>query len=328
MLFGYGLAVVAGFLLGPQPLWMTIVLVALWLAARIAFIGWPDSWMATVVATLFAIGICVRIVPRFAPSAKKWRNQSLVWIVAGLAVTSSMATAAIQRDRTTHAIQMESLILLAGLMFFMGGRIMAPAIGGHITRHGGHLENRVQPALEGVVLLLLLGALAGILGQSFLPRGLTGVMLMGAGVFAAARFIRWRLWLCADRPDLLILALGYAWLIVGMGLLGAACFAVVPMPIAIHSLTIGALGTLTVTIMARTRLLYRFRDANRAPEAHVAGLLMSGAALARIGWTAASLPSADGLLALSAALWTLACLLILFTLLRTLAPTGHMFLFD
>ena len=85
-----------------------------------------------------------------------------------------------------------------------------------------------------------------------------------------------------------------------------------------HSLTIGALGTLTIVVMARTRLLYRFRDANVAPLAHFAALLMSGSALARIAWSGNIAPFGVDLLLVSGGLWALSCLLLLFPLLATL----------
>ncbi|MFW6092686.1 MAG: NnrS family protein [Pseudomonadota bacterium] len=114
-----------------------------------------------------------------------------------------------------------------------------------------------------------------------MPVDVAGAALLVAGVGTVIRLACWRVWRRARRPDLLILALGYGWLAAGLALLGAARFAVVPVLVGVHAVTIGALGTLTITVMARTRLLFRFRDANVAPEAHLAGLLMSVAALAR-----------------------------------------------
>ena len=322
MLFGYGLAVVAGFLLGPQPLPITLGLILLWLGARISYLVWPASSLATALSILFALGICIRIVPRFAPSAKKWRNQSVVWMVAALALANGIAATQGTLDLDTASVQFATLILLAGLMFFMGGRIIAPAIAGHITRQGGKLDNRVQPRLEGAVLICLLGALAGVLTESMFAFDVVGVALIAAALSTGIRLARWRVWRCPGRPDLLMLALGYGWLTIGMGLLGAARYDLLGTSVAIHALTVGALGTLTITVMGRTRLLYRFRDANVAPEAHIAGLLMSASALARIFYATELLPgAASSLLLTSAALWTLACLLIFFSLLRTLLPT-------
>ncbi|MCB1683898.1 MAG: NnrS family protein [Pseudomonadales bacterium] len=318
MLFGYALAVVAGFLLGPQPILVTVALFLLWLGARVAFIGWPGSWPAVILVAVFALGVALKVIPRFAHSAKKWRNRSLVWIVAGLVTASVIATLRYADRPMVDGAHMASLTLLAALMFFMGGRIIAPAVGGYITRQGGHLDARVQPALEGGVLLSLLGALVGTAAGSTFPVRFTGTMLVVAAILAAIRLARWQLWLCGRRPDLLLLALGYGWLVVGIGLLGLASFGILPRPVAVHSLTIGALGTLTIVVMARTRLLYRFRDANVAPLAHFAALLMSGSALARIAWSGNIAPFGVDLLLVSGGLWALSCLLLLFPLLATL----------
>uniref|UniRef100_UPI00289B096C NnrS family protein n=1 Tax=Stutzerimonas nitrititolerans TaxID=2482751 RepID=UPI00289B096C len=55
-----------------------------------------------------------------------------------------------------------------------------------------------------------------------------------------------------------------------------------PLTAMLHSITVGALGSLTFGVMARTRLIYRFRDANARPWIHPIVLLISLAALARM----------------------------------------------
>src|SRR5690606_42159102 len=45
MLFGFALAVVAGYVLGPQPKTTTLSLVALWSLARLTFLMWPTHWL-------------------------------------------------------------------------------------------------------------------------------------------------------------------------------------------------------------------------------------------------------------------------------------------
>lgn len=148
-----------------------------------------------------------------------------------------------------------------------------------------------------------------------------GALLFGVGVLTGLRLGRWRLRYCATRMDLLMLALGYAWLAVGLGLLGGALLFDYPIRTALHGLTVGAMGTLTVVVMARTRLLYRFRDTNAMPSVHIAGLLVSGAAIARL---ASGLPPLrdDVVISLtvSAFLWSTSLLILLVALVRTLLP--------
>ncbi|OYW91115.1 MAG: hypothetical protein B7Z23_08680, partial [Pseudomonadales bacterium 32-61-5] len=75
----------------------------------------------------------------------------------------------------------------------------------------------------------------------------------------------------------------------------------------LHALSVGALGSLTFGVMARTRLVQRFRDPAARRWIHPLALLISLAALARIapallGW------QHTGWLLLAAGCWTLAYL--------------------
>jgi uncharacterized protein involved in response to NO len=323
MLFGYAFAVVAGFLLGPQPLRTILALLLLWLGARIAFLAASGSWIVPLFDTTFIAATTWLALRRYAPSAKTWRNRALSVVIAALGLTGALGGLAFSLDAIPLRLLSDAaLVLFATLLFFMGGRMIAPAVRGHVVRGGGRLEAGVQPQLEGAVLVCLFGALAGGLAGREAPGlggSLAAVLLGVAGALSLVRLLRWRPWRCRTRPDLLMLMLGYGWLAIGLLLLAAARLALLPASLAVHALTIGALGSLTVTVMARTRMLYRFRDANRFGSAHAATLLMSGAAVARLLWAWQPDALAGALLWLAATLWAAACLTLLVVLCWTLA---------
>lgn len=325
LLFGYALAVVAGYLLGPQPMRITLVLLALWALARVTFLLWPGSVWAAVSATLFAAGVAIKVVPRFSHAAKKWRNRSVAPLVAALALVATAAAAAIGMSTVVvvYGLLIEAVLLLAALLFFMGGRILAPALAGHVRRHGGFLPVVVQPALEGAVLIALAAALLLQPLPFATSQRLAGALALLAGLLTMLRLLRWRPWLARTQPDLLLLMIGYGWLALGLMLIG--CGLLIGWParaVGVHALTVGALGTLTVAVMARTRLLYRFRDANLAPAAHVAAVLMSVAALARVAPGLSGIGGGFIAWQLTAALgWCLAQLLLVPVLLRTVRVT-------
>jgi uncharacterized protein involved in response to NO len=80
-----------------------------------------------------------------------------------------------------------------------------------------------------------------------------GVGLVAAGALLAARLLRWSGRHAIGEPIVLVLHLGYLWLAVALLLLG---FAValpsrVPASAAIHALTAGAVGTMTLAVMTR-----------------------------------------------------------------------------
>jgi len=304
MLFGFALAVIAGYLLGPQRLRFTLTLLGCWALARLSFLLWPGSWLALICAAAFATGLAWKVLPRFLGAAKKWRNQSVAPVVAGLSLLSAIASGGFGAGYD-RLMLVEALLLLATMMFFMGGRIIAPAIAGYAQSRGWRLDARVQPHIEGAVLILLGLALLLNLLPWPLTRQLTGAVLVAAAVLTTIRLLRWQPWRCA-RPELLTLLLGYAWLAIGLLLLGlGTLLPALPLNATLHALTVGALGSLTFAVMARTRLIYRFRDPAAQRWIQGVALLISLAALARVLPAVLSQPHPAWLL-LAAGCWSLA----------------------
>ncbi|WP_278348540.1 NnrS family protein [Stutzerimonas kunmingensis] len=304
MLFGFALAVIAGYLLGPQRLRFTLTLLGCWALARLSFLLWPGSWLALASAAIFATGLAWKVLPRFLGAAKKWRNQSVAPVVAGLSLLSAIASGGFGAGFDRLMLK-EALLLLATLMFFMGGRIIAPAVAGYAQSRGWRLDARVQPHIEGAVLILLGLALLLNLLPWPLTRHLTGAVLVAAAVLTTIRLLRWQPWRCA-RPELLTLLLGYAWLAIGLLLLGlGTLLPALPLNATLHALTVGALGSLTFAVMARTRLIYRFRDPAAQRWIQGVALLISLAALARVLPAVLSQPHPAWLL-LAAGCWSLA----------------------
>jgi uncharacterized protein involved in response to NO len=166
--------------------------------------------------------------------------------------------------------------------------------------------------MEGAGLILLLLALL----FNLLPwpplEPLVGGLLIAASVLAAIRLLRWQPWHSGKRADLLVLVLlGYTWLAISLLMLGlSATLPALPMTATLHALSIGALGSLTFGVMARTRLIYRFRDANARRWIHPLVLLISLAALARVLPPLLGLEQ-QGWLLFAATCWSLAFLAVL-----------------
>ncbi len=307
MLFGYALAVVAGYILGPQPRRLIRILLGVWLAARIAYLMAPASLPAAGLNILFAAILMWRVVPRFTRSAKKWRNKAVAPLIIGLGSIIGLfhMTPHLPWPWPQHSLLFEAVLLLSGLMFFMGGRMIAPAIAGHLLKKGRDLEARVQPRIEGAVIIL--GALALII--ALIPTGwarqLVGLLLLLSAGLTIARIYRWQIWHVLDRPDLLALSLGYLWLAIGWVLVGSSLLTGwIALTTALHAITIGALGTLTLTVMARTRLQRTRRDPNSVPVIFLAVGLLSLAAVLRLA-AGVVLPAIQAHLGAAAA-WSLA----------------------
>ena len=129
------------------------------------------------------------------------------------------------------------------------------------------------------------------------------------------RLWRWRLWDLQGRPDLLCLAAGYGWLSIGLCAYGAAVAGGRDQTAALHVITVGALGSLTLNVMA-TMWAYKARqDPSRGHLRTWATVLVGAAALARVlGGLGAF--DARWLFVLASALWSTAFVLLLALLVR------------
>ena len=84
---------------------------------------------------------------------------------------------------------------------------------------------------------------------------ITGWLFAIAAASHGLRLIRWRGWQTVREPLVLILHLGYLWLVTGLGLYALSIFsATVSSSSSLHALTAGAVGTMTLAIMTRATL--------------------------------------------------------------------------
>src|SRR5690606_17821876 len=135
----------------------------------------------------------------------------------------------------------------------------------------------------------------------------SGGLMVAAGLANLVRLARWRGWLVRSEPLLWVLHLGYAWIGIGLLLLGLAALvpAAVPFTAGIHALTAGAVGVEPLAMMTRATRGHtgRARGADRSTTAIY--VLILAAAVVRVcapfhaEWSTA-------LLAASATLWALA----------------------
>ena len=88
-----------------------------------------------------------------------------------------------------------------------------------------------------------------------------GAILILAGILQAIRLGRWQGWRAAADPLVLILHVGYAWVPIGLALLGASILSpAVPVSAAVHALTAGAMATMILAVMTRATLGHTGRD--------------------------------------------------------------------
>ncbi|MGQ4880670.1 NnrS family protein [Billgrantia sp. LNSP4103-1] len=308
MLFGFALAVIAGYLLGPVPRRQLSMLVALWLMGRLGVLDWPGAVVASLADGLFALWVAAQLVPRFI-AAKKWRNRllsPLLGMICLLAVVT-LAWRHLDGMPNTAPLMHLGVLWLALLMTFMGGRVIAPAVNGYLMRASRQASAGVQPRIEGALIVLL--GLAPLMMLWTTLRPLAALMVLAAGLLVLWRIRGWKPLLCRGRPDLQMLMLGYAWIAIGLILLARHWWVSQHASTTLHALTVGALGTLASGIMLRHAIL----RAKRRPEQEGALLPLAGlfavATMLRLGAFEAG-SAWLVLLWLSAAAWSLGWLVV------------------
>jgi uncharacterized protein involved in response to NO len=125
---------------------------------------------------------------------------------------------------------------------------------------------------------------AALLGWAGAPDALaTSWAVMIAGIAVAARLSRWRGLNAAAEPLLLILHIGYGWLAFGLLLLGINGLTdVLPATTALHALTVGAIGTMTLAVMTRATLGHTGRPLAAGPATRWIYGLITLAAILRV----------------------------------------------
>ena len=285
MLFGFALAVVAGNQLGPIAPRRLVLLLGLWVLARATFLSAPQSIAASAANVAFAALLGAHLAPRLFGAAKKLRNQALPLVLTAICVSAIALQIAPHAGFASaeHNLLTVAILLFALLMLFMGGRLIAPAVAGQFYRQGDNLEARVQPRIESGLIAAMAVAIAAsvCIGKpAFVTVAAVATAL--AGVLAAVRLLRWRLWALRGRPDLLCLAAGYGWLALGLLLVASALATGHHQTAALHVITVGSLGTLTLNVMAMTWALKARQDPARARLPVWGTILVAAATLARV----------------------------------------------
>jgi uncharacterized protein involved in response to NO len=292
MLFGYGAAVIAGFLLTAIPNWTGRLPVAgwplallslLWLAGRVAVfasgvIGWPA---AAAIDTLFLL-VFAAVAAREIIAGHNRRNLKVVVLVSVLAlvnlcfhwrsaVTGSAADAA-------HA----GLALIVFLILLIGGRVVPSFTHNWLAKQGQAGRPVAVSRPDAIVM-----ALSGVALASWIvwPEAMAvGLGLVTAGLANLWRLSRWHGW--RARADRLVLILHVGFLFAALGFLLAGGHALVPdlVPAAagIHTWAIGAIGTMTLAMMTRATLGHSARGLTASRGTRAVYLAVILATLVRV----------------------------------------------
>lgn len=255
MLFGYALAVIAGFLLTAVRVWTgqptpsgapLMALAALWVLGRVLVLT-PLALSAAVVNAAFPLALAVAIgIPLLR--ARNVRNYFFI----GLLVLMSALVLALHLALLGIIALPPRLGLMLGLdvvlfvMAVMGGRVIPMFTNGGVPGAGATRHPLVEKLALGCVLLLFIADVLPIA-----PAIVAAIALSGA-IAHGVRLGLWRSWRTCRVPLVWILHAAYAWIVVYLALRALAAMGWIAQSFAIHALTVGAIGGLTLGMMTRT----------------------------------------------------------------------------
>jgi uncharacterized protein involved in response to NO len=255
MLFGYTLAVVTGFLFAAVRNWtgqptptgaLLAGYAALWVAGRVLVLT-PYALAAALVNAAFPLAVAVGIG---IPLVRSRNRRNYFFIV--LLVVLGLATLAVHLSFLGVLAWPQIASLQVGLdvvlfiMAVMGGRVIPM-----FTNNGiPGTRARRHPLAEKLALGGVLALFAADLLQA--STNVVAVLALAVAAAHAARLYLWQPWRTWPAPLVWILHAAYAWIVVYLVLRALAALGFIAEPLALHALTIGAIGGLTVGMMTRT----------------------------------------------------------------------------
>ncbi len=317
MLFGFAAAVIAGFLLTAVPNWTgaaplsgmrLAALALLWITGRLAV--WLSDLLPAVAVTIAdlaflpALGAAVA-VPLIR--AKAFRNLVFLILLAVLFAADLMVHLDLMAWSETGARtgSLLGLNLVVLLITIVGGRIVPTFTANWLKAEGLAATVRRHPVLDGLAIaataLVLVADLAGA------TDAVVGALALAAAILHLARLAGWQTRHVLGAPIMWILHVGYGWLAVGFALKALALLggAIAPAS-ALHALSIGAVGSMTLGVMSRAALGHTGRALRVAPAITAAYVLVSVAAVLRAAGPAL-LPGATPEITMAAGVaWSLA----------------------
>jgi uncharacterized protein involved in response to NO len=310
MLFGFLPAVITGFLLTAIPNWTgrapvkgtpLMLLWALWLAGRLGMALPFASPLSAVVDGAFLV-VVAGMVWRIMAASKFWGLAPMGTMVSLYAAANILFHSLALGGAETDLPERMALAVVMMLLAFIGGRVTPNFTRNFVVQE--RMTERPAPFSRFDVASLLLVAVAAIawIVQPQAPG--TGWALVAAGSVNLVRLLRWRGWVTWPEPLVLILHLGYGWLVLSLLALGGAVLGLgLKATDAVHVLTTGAVGAMTLGVMTRASLGHTGRPLHAGSLTVVIYVLVNLGAMLRVFGTAAGFQT-NLMLGLAAAGWS------------------------
>jgi len=273
MIYGYSMAVIAGFLLTAIRNWTGIqtihglplqLLVLLWALARLAlFIPAPEAMVASTVLDIsFALFLSIALTLPVI-RARQWKHMSVVSKVYFLLIGNLvfyLGQYGIVSDGVRIGIYI-GLYIIISLILVLSRRVLPMFIElgvGYVVT----LRNHLWVDISGLFLFLFFAISDIFFTQPVLTAWLAAMLFLLHGF----RLWGWHTPGIWKNPLLWALYLAYAWIVLGFGLKFAVLIAGISPYLAVHAWTVGGIGMMTLGMMSRVSLGHTGRDIMRPPS--------------------------------------------------------------
>ncbi len=293
MIYGYSLAVIAGFLLTAVQNWTgiktlkggsLILLILIWLTGRIGF--WlADSiplMLLAAIDNLFILYLMVAIA-RPIISIRQWRQLPIL-IILILFLTGNIAFYAGLTGSLANGIHIGlygGFYLILLLMLIISRRVMPMFITNGVADLQAAIKLTNRPWMDlSIIILFIAYALLDIFAGNNLLASLLAVIL---ALLNGIRLAGWHVASIWKKPLLWVLYVAHIWLIIGFALKAASpVFNFSPM-LAVHAFSVGGIGMLTLGMMSRVSLGHTGRNVFNPPiNLNPLFMCMAAAAVTRV----------------------------------------------
>ena len=314
-IYGFSMAIISGVVLTALPSWAgteeidgrrLMLLAGLWLAGRIAF--WSAPWLpaplpALVDCLLFPVAMLM-LTPQLLRAKNRLYLLLLPILLALFAGNLAYYLGVTAANEAQAWLALRLAIYAIIVLYVLKGGVLAPIFTGNALREKGRGDEvpfnmLLEAAATTAVVLLAACDLGGA------PTLWTGGSALACALLHGWRCARWQGWRVADVPLLLVMHLGFAWLVLAFALKAVAeLTGLVPEAAWLHAFTIGSLGLMMLGLMTRVSLRHTGRPLIVPHIMLVAYGLVFAAALLRLAATVLVLSPA--VITLAASLWATA----------------------
>ena len=264
MLFGFGSAIVVGFLLTAVGAWTGVtglrgkllgVLALSWLLGRLllAFGSSLPAWVVAAADVSFLIFAAAAMAYPVI-KVRQWRNLIFAPMLLALALLNGISHWAVLSQRPDLALQSlhGAVMMITLFITIVGGRVIP-----FFTANASAYVRRpplqwLEVLSAGSVIVLVVLAFVGF---SRMPAAVVVPLCTAAALLNGWRFLRWGFQYTGKAPLLWSLHLSYAF--IPLGLLALALFsagALSSASIALHCFTVGAIGGMILSMISRVTL--------------------------------------------------------------------------